>query len=150
MTTRGADTDRRPAETGQRGTRHRSSGSKRHRSGGFTLIEILVALAIVALALGAVVAETGHYLSAMARMQDRTLAHWIAVDRLTEAQLAGTWPATGNSEGTLEFASREWEWTLRVSVTPNERMRRLDVEVRTAGSEDIAAAAIGYLRRPDA
>lgn len=138
MTTRGAD-------TGQ----HRGN-TKRRCGAGFTLIEILVALAIVALALGAVVAETGHYLSAMVRMQDRTLAHWIAVDRLTEAQLAGTWPSTGNSEGSLEFAGREWEWTLRVSDTPNESMRRLDVEVRSAGSEDIVADAIGYLRRPDA
>jgi general secretion pathway protein I len=125
--------------------------AERRASSGFTLIEILVALAIVALALGAVVAETGHYVAAMARMQDRTLAHWIAVDRVTEAQLSGTWPSTGNTEGTVEFAGREWLWTLRVSETPNENMRRLDVEVRVAADEsDVVATAIGYLRRPDA
>lgn len=125
--------------------------SRRQSGGGFTLIEILVALAIVALALGAVVAETGHYITAMARMQDRTLGHWIAVDRVTEAQLSGTWPSTGNTDGTVEFAGREWLWTLRVSETPNENMRRLDVEVRAASDEsDVVATAIGYLRRPDA
>ncbi|MDX9739847.1 MAG: type II secretion system minor pseudopilin GspI [Gammaproteobacteria bacterium] len=123
----------------------------RRRGAGFTLIEILVALAIVALALGAVVAETGHYIAAMARMQDRTLAHWIAVDRVTEAQLAGAWPSTGNTDGSVEFSGREWLWTLRVSETPNDDMRRLDVEVRAAtDEEDIVATAIGYLRRPDA
>ena len=125
--------------------------SRRCTGAGFTLIEILVALAIVALALGAVVAETGHYIAAMARMQDRTLAHWIAVDRVTEAQLSGTWPSPGNTDGTLELSGREWLWTLRVSETPNEEMRRLDVEVRAATDEaDIVATAIGYLRRPDA
>lgn len=129
-------------------------GKRRARGGpGFTLIEILVALAIVAIALGAVVAEGSHYIASAARMQDRTFAHWIAMDRIAEQQLLGTWPGPRESNGTVRFAGRDWRWTMRITETPDDTIRRVDVEV---GAEDggqgadrrIDATAIAYLERP--
>lgn len=119
------------------------------RTAGFTLIEILVALAIVAIALAAVVAETTHYVYSASRLQERTLAHWVAVNRIVEQQLSATWPTAGVSDGTVELGGREWVWTLRITDTPDENIRRLDVEVRTGrDSERIDATAIAYLERP--
>ncbi len=116
---------------------------------GFTLIEILVALAIVAIALAAVVAETSHYVYSTSRLQDRTLAHWVAVNRIVEQQLSTVWPATGATNGTVELGGREWAWTMRITDTPDDSIRRIDVEVRTdRSSERIEASAIAYLERP--
>lgn len=121
----------------------------RRAGAGFTLIEILVALAIVAIALGALVVEGSHYVAGAARMQDRTLAHWVAMNRVAEQQLAGTWPSAGTSNGTVELAGREWAWTLRISETPDENVRRIDVEVRAdRAGERVDATAIAYLERP--
>lgn len=128
-------------------------GKRRARGrAGFTLIEILVALAIVAIALGAVVAEGSHYIVSATRMQDRTFAHWIAMDRIAEQQLLGTWPGPRESNGTVRFAGRDWTWTMRIIETPDETIRRVDVEVSADGGQGadrrIDATATAYLERP--
>jgi len=116
---------------------------------GFTLIEILVALAIIAVALTAVVAETGQHLGSAVHMRDRTFAHWVAMNRVAEAHIAGTWPAAGTSNGTAVMADREWFWAMKVSETPDDTIRRIDVEVRADKKQSRPdATAIAYLEKP--
>lgn len=120
----------------------------RCRAGGFTLIEILVALVVVAVALGAIVAETGNYVGNAAHMRDRTLAHWVAMNRVAEQHVASEWPATGSTNGTALMAEREWFWRMTVSDTEDQDVRRVDVEVRTAReAEEPAASAVAYVGR---
>jgi general secretion pathway protein I len=125
----------------------RPVSGRRH---GFTLLEILVALAVIAIALAAIVGETVQRLSNTARLTDRTLAHWVAMNQVTAQQLSTTsWPAVGVTTGSIELANREWFWTLKVSATEDADVRRLDVEVRPFKSdENPMSAAIAYLERP--
>ncbi|MGE0370289.1 MAG: type II secretion system minor pseudopilin GspI [Gammaproteobacteria bacterium] len=126
--------------------RHPADGA---RPCGFTLLEILVALAVIAIALAAIVGETVHHLGNAARLNDRTLSHWVAMNRITEQQLSTTWPAVGVTTGTSDMAGREWFWTLKVSSTEDDGVRRLDVEVRAEkGEERPRSTAIAYLERP--
>ena len=96
---------------------------------GFTLIEVLAALIIVTLGmLGAIQAVTqsagnGSYI------RDKTLAHWIAMNRLTETRLAGKPPAIEDSSGEVDYAKQRWRWTMKVSKTAVESMLRMDVSV---------------------
>lgn len=121
----------------------------RRAAGGFTLIEILVALVVVAVALGAIVAETGNYVGNAAHMRDRTIAHWVAMNRVAEQHVASDWPATGDTTGTALMAEREWYWKMTVSETEDSDVRRIDVEVRAArDAEKPAASAIAYVGRP--
>lgn len=116
---------------------------------GFTLLEILVALAVIAIALAAIVSETALRLGSAARLTDHTLAHWVAMNRITEQQLSPNWPAAGVTTGTVELAGREWFWSVKVSITEDADVRRLDVEVRAhKGEESPRASAIAYLERP--
>ncbi|MBK8164100.1 MAG: type II secretion system minor pseudopilin GspI [Gammaproteobacteria bacterium] len=121
----------------------------RTRPRGFTLLEILVALAVIAIALAAIVGETVQRLGNAARLTDRTLAHWVAMNRITEQQLSTSWPAVGVTTGTSDMAGREWFWSLKVSSTEDDGVRRLDVEVRAEkGEERPSSTAIAYLERP--
>ncbi|MCC6301955.1 MAG: type II secretion system minor pseudopilin GspI [Gammaproteobacteria bacterium] len=121
----------------------------RSRARGFTLLEILVALAVIAIALAAIVGETVQRLGNAARLTDRTLAHWVAMNRITEQQLSNEWPAVGITTGSAELADREWFWTLKVSGTEDADVRRLDLEVRAdKGAERPDSTAIAYLEHP--
>jgi len=116
---------------------------------GFTLLEVLVALAVVAIALTAAVTAAGQDARNVALLRDRTLAHWVAMDRIAEAQLSDDWPGVGKSDGDTVMAGQEWHWTLAVSATDDNDVRRLDVEVRHTPSEERALTSmIAYLGRP--
>jgi general secretion pathway protein I len=121
------------------------------RPGGFTLLEVLVALAVLALTMGAVIKGVGGYAGNQAYLRDRTLTTWVARNVLVDQQVKDAWPSVGELKGTTEMGGREWRWTGTVSQTDEDDLRRLDVEVRAADAEDSAPISVlsGFLRRPD-
>ena len=123
----------------------------RRRIGGFTLLEVLVALAVLALTMGAIIKAVGGYTSNQAYLRDRTLAIWVARNVLVDQQVKDAWPGVGELKGTTESGGREWRWLGTVSQTDEEDLRRLDVEVRPIDAEDAEPLAVlsGFLRRPD-
>lgn len=96
---------------------------------GFTLLEVLVALAVLALALAAAVSAGAAYVGNQVYLQERTLAHWVARNVLIELQLEREWPSTGKREDTARMADRDWSWRATVAETPEQDMRRVDIEV---------------------
>ncbi len=106
------------------------------RGAGFTLIEIVVAVAILALALGAVITGMARYADHAATLRERTVALWVAHNRLTEIGLEPSWPDLGSSDGDVELAGVEWRWDATVAETPDPRVRRVDITVRRKGSEE--------------
>ncbi len=129
-----------------RGRPLRPEGGRAGR--GFTLLEVLVALAVLALAVAAVVSEVGGYARESAHLKERTLAQWVAADEVTALRLQGAWPAPGVLQGRSEMAGRAWRWAVRVSRTQDPDVRRLDVEVRPEEAEAPAARLVAYLPRP--
>ena len=130
-------------DEGQERTRPRAAQE------GFTLLEILVALAVVAVALGALVSQAGRSMENTARLRDHTLAHWVAMNVVTEQRLAGKWPGVGVHDGHNLMADREWYWTLTVSATADRNVRRMDVVVYgDRRREKRMDALIAYIGRP--
>jgi general secretion pathway protein I len=75
---------------------------------GFTLLEVLVALVIVGLGMIAVFEQLNQMLTTTARLRDKTFATWIAEDRITELQVNGQYPKTGERSDQIEMARAEW------------------------------------------
>lgn len=106
---------------------------------GFTLIEVLAALVIVALGMLGVIeavtqtARNGTYL------REKTLAHWIAMNLITERRLLGTPPDTGETSDELEYAGQRWRYTVKVTQTQVDSLRRMDVSVRAADAPEDSA-----------
>lgn len=96
---------------------------------GFTLLEVLVALAIFATVVGAVLAASSRSLRNAEQLELKTLAGWIADNRIAELQLATPPSGVGREAGDLEFAGRRWETLSEVEATSDKGMRRVTVWV---------------------
>lgn len=114
---------------------------KTHQN-GFTLIEILAAVAVLAIALAAIVSGMARYADSAIHLREKTLALWLAHNRLTEIALDPTWPAIGESDGDAKFADADWTWEVVVAKTPADNVRRITVEVRRAETGDDSPALI--------
>lgn len=107
--------------------------TNRRRLRGFTLIEVVVAMAIVALGMFAVFKTIGDTVHNVSNLRDHTIAAWIADNHIAEIRLTGQLPSVDETEGDLEMANLRWHWTANVSQTPVEGLRRIDVRVRREG-----------------
>lgn len=114
------------------------------RARGFTLIEVLVALVVVALALLALTRTAGGQVAAFDALRERTLAGWVAANVLAETRLATPLPPTGRRDGRVRFAGREWRWTLDVQATANIDIRRLDIAVHAGDDPQPLATLTGF------
>jgi general secretion pathway protein I len=101
---------------------------------GFTLIEVIVALFVVALGLGALLATLTSSADAIGHLRNKSFAQWIALNRISEVRLSGTRPGVGKSDGELQYAGSTWRWQQQVSDSGIAGMLRIDVAVAPAGS----------------
>jgi general secretion pathway protein I len=101
----------------------------RSRQSGFTLIEVLAAVAVLALALGATITGASQYAANASYLRDKAIASWVARNKLVELHLGSSWPELGKSDGTEEMANREWNWRMEVQKTPDTKVRRVDIYV---------------------
>lgn len=121
------------------------------RARGFTLLEVLVAMAIVSLGLIGVFTSLNQMLGATSLLRDKTLATWIATDRITELRVTGAYPEAGVRDDVVDMAGAEWSYSIKVTAIPDLDMRRLDVTVAFADDPDNAiATVIGFLSAPQA
>ena len=121
------------------------------RRAGFSLVEVLVALTVLAIALAAITKTASNNAGNTAYLRDKTFADWVAMNKVTELYALNQWPSIGESTGDSPMGGHEWAWTMKVSDTPDEDIRRVEVEVRR--DEDDANAIVirvAFLPRPRA
>ena len=117
-------------------------------SKGFTLIEVMVAMAIAALGLAAVAASVSQMIDAGTAMQQRTYASWIAHNKITEMRLENTIPDVSESSGDTIYANQEWVWAAIISETGVENLFRVDVQVGLAGGDENIRTVTGFIGEP--
>jgi general secretion pathway protein I len=118
------------------------------RRSGFTLIEVLVALAILAIALGAASRSVALSSASAREIKLHALAGFVAENRMGELAARRAWPAVGLSEGSEDQAGVRLPWRIEVSATPHPLLRR--VEVRVLDPDDpnrVLRRLIGVLPR---
>jgi len=97
---------------------------------GFTLIEVLVALVIVALGMSALLGTLTSAANGAAYLRDKIFAQWVALNQIATVRLQQQLPSLGNSSGEVELANRKWTWQQTVTKLDVPGVMRIDVSVR--------------------
>jgi general secretion pathway protein I len=108
------------------------SRARNGRRRGFTLIEVLVALAIVTVGMAAVLGTLTSSADTVVYLRDKTFANWVALNQIALVRISGQLPAAGKSDGDTDFAGRKWHWHQEVTATQVTGIVRMDVSVRPA------------------
>lgn len=120
------------------------------KQNGFTLLEVMVALFVVAVALGGVIKVMGNAAVNSSRLTDRTFAQWVALNQVADEQIKASWPKLGDQSGKQKMADREWKWVQKTIKTEDKNIKRIEVSVWAVGdeNEDPIATATGFLPNP--
>ena len=125
--------------------------ARSRRAGGFTLLEVLVALVIVALGLLAAFGQVNQTLTVASRIREKTIANWVAVNEMTRLRLLGEFPAISSRSDEVEMARTNWRYTIKVVKTPVDAIRRIDISVARENRPDsVVTTLTGFLGRPPA
>lgn len=127
----------------------RSEFTARKLCKGFTLLEVIVALTVIAFALAAAAsAVTGNARNASG-LQQRTYAHWVAMNEMTKLHALKKWPSIRTTKGSTLMARHEWYWSVKITKTPNIKIRRVDVRVRSDEDDESPLVTLtGFIGQP--
>ena len=117
--------------------------------GGFTLLEVLIALVVIAIPLLAIMESVTLNVSNAVYLRDRTMAHWVAMNAVAQEQLAAQWTDAGEYKDEVTMVRKTWYSKVKVSTTDDQDVRRLDVEVRAdKDAAEPLETLVAYLQRP--
>ncbi|WP_448569435.1 type II secretion system minor pseudopilin GspI [Thalassotalea ganghwensis] len=123
--------------------------SRKHFLSGFTLIEVLLAMAIFSIAGLALLSSSDTHLMQLSALEQKTYADWVASDQLVEANLSQQWPPKNNIKGQVEMAGHQWFWQQKVLETNDNNMRAIVIEVRLNEKEKLALTSLmTYVSKP--
>ena len=115
---------------------------------GFTLLETLIALAILAIGLAAAMRGLGMASGSTAELRDRQLADWVAQNRLAEMRVLRRFPDAGGTEGDAVQGGRRFHWREDVTATPNPLFRRVDVRVSATEGNGVLSHLSAFAVQP--
>jgi len=127
------------------------TGLKNRQARGFTLLEVMIALFIVAVAMGGVIKVMGTAASNTSRLSNRTFAQWVALNQITKLQIENAWPKYGESKGKAKMANQEWRWVQKTIKTSDENVKRIELAVWNKNDSDSSSpyvTVVGFLGNP--
>ncbi|MEH6559273.1 MAG: type II secretion system minor pseudopilin GspI [Oceanicoccus sp.] len=121
------------------------SSPARKITSGFTLVEVMVALLVVAMAVSSLLFQMMSTIDNTAYLRDQTIAHWVALNQLELAYLENQNTNKVLAErrtGKETMANREWFWTITPIKTANTNFLQLEVSVRAEEDDESSIVTV--------
>lgn len=112
---------------------------------GFTLIEVIIALAVIAISMAAVINGVGKNISNASYLREKTLAHWVASNKVAEIQLSNVALDADEKSGEETLANLRWEWNVDIDDTDIEDIKRVTVAVQREGNDTPLATVVAFV-----
>lgn len=109
---------------------------------GFTLIEVMLALAVFSIAGIALLTTANNNARNVGYLETKMFASWVASNQLVAANLDSKWPPKNNVKGEEELAGRTWFWHKKVIETTDKDMRAIVIEVRLNKDDELAVSSL--------
>ncbi|TQV73923.1 type II secretion system protein GspI [Aliikangiella marina] len=117
---------------------------------GFTLLEVLIAMVIFGTTVTFLLKNLNEQQRAHSEITIKTIAHWVALNKMAETRLQPKWPNIGVTRGEAEMRNRTWYWLQTVSKTTEKDLRQIEIEVRLEESdENPATRFVGFIAEKD-
>lgn len=117
---------------------------------GFTLIEVMLAMAVFSIAGIAILGTADTNARNLGYLESKIIASWVASNQLVEASLDTSWPPKNNKKGKVEMAGREWLWQQKIIKTTDNDMRAIVMEVRLDEKNPAALTSfMTYISKPN-
>jgi general secretion pathway protein I len=114
------------------------------KNDGFTLLEVLIALAILALSAAAVMRQTQLGVRQQQQLELKSAALWLADDSIAALNSLTAWPPLGRAQRTVEFRAQSWDVLTDVSDTPDPNMRKIVVSVNLSGQAEGQGSLVSF------
>jgi len=109
---------------------------------GFTLIEVMLAMAVFAVAGIALLGVADNNYRHISHLEEKMFANWVASNQLVNASLNESWPPKNNQKGEEEMAGRKWYWQQKVIKTANKEMQAVVMEVRLEQDAELSITSM--------
>ena len=112
----------------------------------FTLLEVLIAMAIFGMTVTFMLSNINEQQNAHSNIGIKTVAHWVALNKMAETRMEKKWPNVGVTRGDAEMRNHKWFWLQTVSKTTDKELRQIEIEVRYQESEELPATRfVGFI-----
>lgn len=116
---------------------------------GFTLLEILIALSVLAIGLSAAIRSGLASTETVGELRARQWAGWVAENQIALLRASRQWPAVGESNGEANMGDSRFRWQMQVAPAPHRQFRRVEVRVvRPEQGDAVLARLVTYLAAP--